>query len=136
LLDLSAAQHSGRELELMLAGRKPLALFYDDAEQPADDTIIPERRFDPYVERGEFQKGEAILELADLEQGRAARVRYVLYAVKAEAWRIPAMLLALKTHSSVPGLADEGLERLICALLGYTDEEAAACLEARILERC
>jgi hypothetical protein len=46
------------------------------------------------------------------------------------------MLLALKTHASVPGLADEGLERMICALLGYTDEEAAACLEANVLERC
>jgi hypothetical protein len=136
MLDLSAARHTGRELELMLAGRKPLALFYDDAREPAGESAIPEARFDSYVARGELVKGEATLELPDPEQGAPARVRYVLYARGDERWRIPAMLLALELHRRTPGLADEGLERMICALLGYTPEETAACLDAGTLERC
>lgn len=136
MIDLSAAGHGGRELELMLAGRKPLALFYDDADQPADDAIVPEPAFDPYVEQGRFMKEELVLELADPELGQPARVRYVLYAVRDEAWRLPAALLALKTIQKVNALADEGLERMLCALLGYSEAETAACLEAQVLERC
>jgi hypothetical protein len=136
LLDLAAARHCGRELELMLAGRKPLALFYDDALAPAGEAAIPEARFDAYVARGDLVKGAATLELPDPELGEPARVRYVLYALREEHWRIPAMLLALELHGRAPGLADEGLERMICALLGYTPEETAACLEAGVLERC
>ena len=136
MLDLAAARHAGRELELMLAGRKPLALFYDDARAPAGEAAIPEARFDAYVARGELVKGEVTLELPDPEQGAPALVRYVLYALRDERWRIPAMQLALDLHGRTPGLADEGLERMICALLGYTPEETAACLDAGVLERC
>jgi hypothetical protein len=32
----------GRELELMFAGTKPLAMFYDRNEEP-DERIIPEK---------------------------------------------------------------------------------------------
>lgn len=120
----------------MLAGRKPLALFYDDADQPADPSIVPEPDFDPYVERGLFVKGEEILGVSDPELGTPVRIRYVFYAVKAEAWRIPAAILALRTRLSVNAMADEGLEKLLCALLGYTDEETQACLEANVMERC
>lgn len=134
MLDLSAAGHVGRELELMLAGRKPLALFYDDADDPAGG--IPEDRFAPHVAGGTLVRGEVVLELADPQLGSRSRVRYVLYAVAAEQWRIPAALLALRTRLQVNALADEGLERLLCALLGYSDEETAACLELQVLERC
>ncbi len=136
MIDLSAAGHTGRELELMLAGRKPMALFYDDADQPADAAIVPEPAFDAYVQQGRFLKGELVLELLDPQLGRPARIRYVLYAVQGEQWRIPAALLALRTRQKVNALADEGLERLLCALLGYSDAETAACLEAQVLERC
>jgi hypothetical protein len=133
-LDLSAAGHVGRELELMLAGRKPLALFYDDADDPAGG--IPEDRFAPHVAAGALVRGELVLELADPQLGSRSRVRYVLYAVPAEQWRIPAALLAIQTRFQVNALADEGLERLLCALLGYSDAETAACLEMQVLERC
>ena len=134
MLDLSAAGHSGRELELMLAGRKPLALFYDDADDPLG--AIPEAAFAPHVAAGTLARGELLLELADPELARASRVRYVLYAPAAEQWRIPAACLAIRTRMEVNALADEGLERLLCALLGYTADETAACLELQALERC
>ena len=133
-LDLSAAGHLGRELEMMLAGRKPLALFYDDADDPAGG--IPEDRFAPHVAAGTLVKGELVLTLADPQLGGAGRVRYVLYALPAEQWRIPAAILAIQTRFQVNALADEGLERLLCALLGYSDQETAACLEMQVLERC
>jgi hypothetical protein len=133
-LDLSAAGHLGRELEMMLAGAKPLALFYDDADDPAG--AIPEERFAPHVAQGTLVRGDLVLELEDPLLGSRGRVRYVLYAVPAEAWRIPAALLAIRTRLQVNALADEGLERLLCALLGYTDEETAACMELQVLERC
>ena len=120
----------------MLGGRKPLAMFYDDADQPADAAIVPEPAFDPYVQQGRFAKDELILEVADPQLGQPVRVRYVLYAVRGEEWRIPAALLTLRTLQQVNAIADEGLERLLCALLGYSDDETAACLEAQVLERC
>ena len=133
-LDLAAAGHAGRELELMLAGRKPLALFYDDADDPLG--AIPEAAFEPHVASGAFVRGELLLELADPELGRPGRVRYVLYALAAEQWRVPAAILAIRTRMKVNAIADEGLERLLCALLGYGDDETAACLEMQVLERC
>jgi len=136
MLDLSAARHVGRELELMLAGRKPLALFYDDAADPAGEAAIPESLFRPYVARGELVMAEHTVDVPDPLLGAPAPVRYVLYALPYEHWRIPAMRLALELHGRTPGLADEGLERMICALLGYTREETAACLDAGVLERC
>jgi hypothetical protein len=133
-IDLAAAGHVGRELELMLAGRKPLALFYDDADEPVG--AIPEKSFEPHVAEGRFVRDEVVLELPDLELGRRSRVRYVLYAVAEERWRLPAALLAIRTRYQVNAVADEGLERLLCALLGYSDDETAACLEMQVLERC
>lgn len=134
MLDISAAGHSGHELELMLAGRKPLALFYDDADDPLG--AIPEGAFAPHVAAGTLAAGELVLEVADPELARPCRVRYVLYALAAEQWRIPAAFLAIRTRMAVNALADEGLERLLCALLGYSAEETAACLEMQALERC
>jgi hypothetical protein len=133
-LDLSAAGHAGKELELMLAGRRPLVLFYDDADDPLG--AIPEARFAPHVASGTLVRGEAVLQLLDPALGASSRIRYVLYAVPAEQWRIPAALLALHTRLKVNALADEGLERLLCALLGYSEDETAACLEMQVLERC
>lgn len=136
MIDLAAAGHLGRELEMMLGGRKPIALFYDDADQPADPAIIPEAAFEPYVQEGRFIRDELVLELADPQLGEPARIRYVVYAVRGEEWRAPAALLALRTRQQVNALADEGLERFICALLGYSDQETAACMDAQVLERC
>ena len=46
--------HVGQELEMMLSGVKPLATFYGDADSERDERIIPERRFSPYVQKGQF----------------------------------------------------------------------------------
>jgi hypothetical protein len=35
--------HTGKELQLMLEGKRPLSMFYDDADKEPDERIIPER---------------------------------------------------------------------------------------------
>lgn len=134
MIDFSAAGDLGRELECLLEARRPMVLFYDDADEPTGS--IPQERFSPFVSQGRIVREEAVLEMDDPLLSRRARVRYVLYARPEERWRIPAALLALQTRLRVNAMADEGLERLLCALLGYSEEETAACLEAQVLERC
>jgi hypothetical protein len=75
-----AVNHTGKELQLMLAGKKPLSMFYDDADEELDERIVPEKKFGKLVETGEFGKAERIFDLAyDPRVGRNRRVRYVLY---------------------------------------------------------
>jgi hypothetical protein len=53
--------------------------------------------------------------------GRPCRLRYVLYCLKGEEWRLEAMFLVKKTLLKMR--ADEGIDRITGALLGYSDEE-------------
>jgi hypothetical protein len=115
--------HVGRELELMLSGEKPLAMFYADADSEPDERIIPEERFNRYVEKGDIVREESTLEYSrDPRTDRPIRVRYVFYAVASEKWRINAMRLILEIMAEMGG-ADEGLDRLMSTLLGHSFDE-------------
>jgi hypothetical protein len=119
--------HTGRELELMSAGGKPLAMFYEDADTSDEDSSIPYSQFEPHVSSGRFAKGMEIYEGSiDPRNGRLQRVKYVLYALKTEQWRIPAMFLVIRTTLRTKVLPDEGLLRMESALLGYSDAEIDA----------
>jgi hypothetical protein len=126
VIDLAAANHTGRELELMLAGKKPLAMFYADLGWLPDEEIIPEERFAPYVTTGEFVRSEIVYEdgYHPVWQ-RDIRTKYVFFALNAEAWRIPAIILAKAVRKKVQS-PNEALDRIEGALLGYTDEEVDA----------
>ena len=118
--------HTNRELAMMLAGTKPLAMFYD--REPSDNAwTIPEDAFAPHVASGRFVQRDLVW----LDEGasRGPRgTRYVFYAVTVEAWRIDAYI-ALKTAASLSGDGGEALERLEGALLGYAEWQNAAHLE-------
>jgi hypothetical protein len=115
--------HVGRELDMMLAGEKPMAMFYGDADSEPDERIIPEQRFDKYVEAGAFVKKAFVFECAvDPRTKTPVRVKYVLYASAAEQWRTEAMHLALETMMAM-GRADEGLDRIMASLLGHSLED-------------
>lgn len=102
-------------------------MFYDDADISDEESVIPYGQFEPYVERGRFSKRVEIFEGGiNPQNGKPQRVKYVLYAVKGEEWRIPAMLLTVRTTLRTTVLPDEGLMRMESALLGYTDEESDA----------
>lgn len=120
--------HTGRELELMLEGKKPLAMFYAEVGELPDEELIPEDAFAPFVDSGQFVRGETI------EEGqyhpklkRNVRVKYVFFALKVETWRIDAMKL-LKLESGRSGWS-ETCERMEGSLLGYTNEENDAHIE-------
>jgi hypothetical protein len=123
---ISAANHTNRELELMLAGQKPLAFFCEEISCLPCEQIIPEERFRPYVECGVFVRDEVLYEGDYLPQlGRKAVVKYVFFALKEEAWRIPAFLLSHRVFHRT-GQHTEQLERIQSELLGYTAEEIDA----------
>ena len=125
------SSHIGRELQLMLASKKPLSMFYDDADAATDELIIPTKAFGKYVKLGKFSKAEQIFELAyDPRIGRNYRTRYVLYCLKGEEWRLDAMFLVLKAVINTPKY-DEGLDRLTGYLLGYTEGEVEAYIASR-----
>jgi hypothetical protein len=123
MADVAKVNHTGRELELMLAGKKPLAMFYDEVSHLPNEEIIPEAAFAPYVSNGQFVREEHFVEGAyDPRLKRNVRVLYVFFAHREEAWRIPAMILSMSTRSRVQN-PNEALDRLEGALLGYTEQE-------------
>lgn len=92
--------HNNRELELMLSGEKPLAMFSD---LPGPDTVLPTAAFAPYV-----TSGAIIMATFDelLPDGRTLRHEY--YAVPGEEWRIePAHTLSRKKYDTWCEAADE-----------------------------
>ena len=107
----------------MLEKKKPLSMFYDEPAEEGQLSLIPEEEFDKFVDNCLFIKGSKIYELAfDPRQGQNLQVKYVLYALRIEEWRIPAMFLTLDIMFSLRKY-DEGIDRMIGALLGYTNAE-------------
>jgi hypothetical protein len=114
--------HTNRELEFMLTRGKPLAHFSDAYPSEPNEVIVPEQSFAPYVSDGTFEKREFIEFLAEPPPAASPHIRgirHVLYAKRAEAWRIDAYL-AMLTAAAKAGWS-EGFERLEGTLLGYAE---------------
>ncbi|MCW0234343.1 MAG: hypothetical protein OJJ21_12155 [Ferrovibrio sp.] len=113
--------HELRELELMLAGTKPAAMF-GEAIQFRD--IIPEDDFAPHVAAGRIIKREYYWD--DPESGHSFIEIY--YALPGEEWRIDALreLNLIAYNKLRPWAADD--DREAGHLLGYTDAEVDAFL--------
>jgi hypothetical protein len=126
MIDLIAVNHTNRELELMLAGAKPLAVFSDVIDALPNEQIIPEAAFKSYVEQGAFIRQEKIFDLGfDERIGKDVQIMMVLFALPSEAWRIPAFIL-LKTVFFKTRRNPEELERIESHLLGYSEPEVDA----------
>ncbi|GFE86050.1 hypothetical protein GCM10011488_10040 [Steroidobacter agaridevorans] len=112
--------HTNRELLMMLAGTKPLAVFHDchPSRRPPFE-VIPENFYAPYVESGRFIMREVIAPSTDPRT--TLGVRTVLYALPTEQWRIDAYLLLRQTGFKYGW--SETCERMEGSLLGYTDEQ-------------
>ena len=129
MIDLKAANHTNRELELMLAGTKPLAMFYALTSELPDEELIPERLFSSVVEEGSIVRKDAVVSDSHIREGNQyARLKYVFFALNNEDWRIEAMLLLKEQHAKT-NLWNETCERIESALLGYTDDEIDAWCE-------
>jgi hypothetical protein len=100
--------HEGRELELLLAGEKPVARFrLDGLSEEYED------RFREAVERGdivEFDFPDAQLHL-----------HRRFYCRHGEEWRVKVMDLIdrLLADRTLAGFSEEDLHRLVGTLLGY-----------------
>lgn len=127
MIDLNAANHTNRELELMLAGKKPLAMFCDEISVLPHEDIIPEGKFCPYLRNGLFVRGEETY-TGTFHPGlkRNVRIKYVFFALAEEAWRIPALSFLLRVRYRMDSWHSEEMERMESFLLGYTDEEIDA----------
>ncbi|QNA89482.1 hypothetical protein G4G28_15225 [Massilia sp. Dwa41.01b] len=101
--DLPYLVHTGRELELMVAGRKPLVVFCDAYPAEACEEIIPEQAFAPYLATGKLDKREFV-ELLDRPAPASYRqlkgYRCVLYSTPEENWRIDAYI-EMKAQASL-----------------------------------
>jgi hypothetical protein len=137
MIDLEASNHTGRELELMLAGKKPLAMFYAEVSELPWEELIPEKAFSPYVQEGRFVRVETDYPGGYVEAlGRQARFKYVFFAPFEEVWRIRAIMLLKQSFQESNGPWNEALERIECSLLGYSKEETDAwCMASPILKR-
>jgi hypothetical protein len=116
-VDPSIAPHEGKEIELMLAGRKPLALFY---AIESEAWVIPEQQFDCYVTLGNFVKADFLFKPFD---SAAPVVKCVLYALSSEAARIPEAVKILRPIFEELKAPEADQERMLGRLLGYTEED-------------
>ena len=109
----------GHELRLMREGKKPLSMFYY-IESVGDKDLIPVDNFQPYVDEGSILMEE--FTLLNPEHPRFS-VTYIFYSLPEEAWRIPALKTALVAQQDNIQRPDEGIDRIIGLLLGYSKEE-------------
>lgn len=114
--------HEGKELELMLAGEKKLAVFHDalppdGAEIPEE--IIPEKAFAPYVAEG------AMTRIAEdiRAQKTGDTIRYVCFTLPGEEWRARTFLWMRRQTFSGRRPADKTDDIFTGRLLGYDESD-------------
>jgi hypothetical protein len=112
MIDLAAANHTGKELDLMLAGRKPLAMFYAELSELPEEELIPEDAFASHVAANHFVREEVIVDGPFSEKlRRETRIKYVYFALPNETWRIRAMILVNESFDQASCYWNEALER-------------------------
>lgn len=106
--------HVERELELMLAGVKPMAMF------SVEPGMAPEyigEQFEPYVEKGIFVKFTA--------PGSPPLIEWRLYCLPGEEWRGKLALMLyekLESNTVSSDFTSSDLHRIDGYLLGYSKE--------------
>ena len=112
--------HEGRELHLMMAGEKPLSMFFEPVQSEFE--CFPEEQFDVLVAEGRLVKNVSFEDIKGPD-GNDVQMRRVAYALPGEEWRINAALLVHDLYGSlVPGWRPD-LDRVIGLLLGYRRED-------------
>ena len=113
--------HEGKELELMLADKKPIAMFYDVVPEGEEisKNIIPEAAFAPYVETGRFKRFSKDIYNVKLKTD----IRFVCFTLPGEEWRAKFLLwLKSELYSNALNHNPEH-DRMIGMLLGYDDSD-------------
>lgn len=113
--------HTNRELELMLAGKKPLAVFAHERVDGFEKwDALADQDFDTHVAKGVFSENMRTFSCRTRD-GFGFNIDYYFYTLPGEEWRVEAFCLLLKMRERRQWCAQ--LERLEGELLGYTDEQ-------------
>jgi hypothetical protein len=118
----SIGPHEGKELDLMLAGKKPLALFY---AIESETWILPEEQFDRHVAMGKIVKAD--FQFKPISPA-APVVKCLLYALPSEIARVPEAVEILRTVFEELTAPTDDQERALGRLLGYTEDDIALFL--------
>ena len=104
----------GTELQLMLAGKKPMAIFYRAVQDRFDET--EGQPFQKYVSSGKLSRSHFFVS----NEGQSFRTIYLVYTVPGEEWRAVLYKTLKKTGQMV---WNDELEALEGWLLGYEGYE-------------
>jgi hypothetical protein len=107
----SYAMHGGKELELMLAGRKPMAVFYRAVTENFDET--DGQPFHKYVKSGEMNR--KIFYIQNIES--SIKLIYYVYTIIGQEWRADIYKSVKKAGQK---LWCKDLEIMEGLLLGYS----------------
>jgi hypothetical protein len=108
--------HNGRELEMMLRGEKPMALFAAEPGMDADD--VGDALFKPFVDEGRILQFSHIDPETSIEERR--------YCLPTEDWRCKLSLLIsrmCRSGEAFDVFTSNDLARLEGTLLGYPKED-------------
>lgn len=111
--------HNGRELEMMLRGDKPMALFAAEPGMDAED--VGDSHFKPFIDEGRILKFTHTDPETSVEERR--------YCLPTEEWRCKlSLLISLMCRSgeAFDVFTSNDLARLEGALLGYPKESVEA----------
>lgn len=113
--------HEGKELELMLAGEKHLAVYHDVIRPGYEipETVIPEDAFSSYVKKG------TILRFSQEFSVQGSTIRYVCFTTPSQSWRAHAFLWIKQEGFLGTRPFDEAYEYFIGRLLGYEESDIA-----------
>ncbi|MBC8267496.1 MAG: hypothetical protein H8E36_01990 [Rhodospirillaceae bacterium] len=115
--------HEGKELELMLAGEKPVAMF-SDVIPPSFE--LPEQDFAPYVADGKLIMRDIVVTAS---QTGSHDMRFLFYALPEEQWRIERLIEIHRAIHQHDEPSTHELETEIGQLLGYKDQDIQIFLD-------
>lgn len=115
--------HQGKELELMLDGKKHLAIFYDAIieGQTIPETVIPEQAFAPYVASKQIIR----LDYISRNSKNPHPTQYVLFILPNHEWRANAFIWMHKECIEGRRSFDDAYEYFVGRLLDYSEEDIA-----------
>jgi hypothetical protein len=114
--------HEGKELELMLAGKKYLAAFGDvlpDDGSKINEQIIPENKFAPYVKSGAIKRFERYVRSAKDNR----QIFYVCFTLPGHEWRAETILWLREMAHTNRMPIDSAMEIMIGRLLDYDEAD-------------
>lgn len=119
--------HEGRELELMLAGKKPLAVFHDVVPEKGaiPEGIIPEQAFAQHVAKGALKRFSEDIYSEKLKR----TVRHVCFTLPAHEWRAEFFLWYCRQLLTGQMEYSDQQEYIIGGLLGYSADDIAHFIE-------